>query len=261
MQNKIIELKNVHKSYRNNNRLLNVLNDINLDVSKGEFISILGPNGCGKTTLLNLIGGFTNPDKGNLLFNGEQINGPDVRKITLFQELGLFDWKNVEDNIKFPLLCQNTSKLEINKRLSSILELIGLREYSNLYPHQLSGGMKQKISIARAIINNPEVLLLDEPFAALDPQTKEFLQEELHSIHLQDNKTILLVTHDIDEAIFLSDKIIVLSSRPAKIKNVFKVNMKKPRDPSVRHSKDFLQLKKSIWNCLREEIQILEVKK
>ncbi|MBS3127735.1 ABC transporter ATP-binding protein [Candidatus Woesearchaeota archaeon] len=255
MQQALIELKNVEKKYEYGKEILPVFKGINLRIMQGECISILGPNGCGKTTLLNLMGGFAKPTQGSLVFEHEEILNPDSRKILLFQELGLFDWKTVQQNIAFPLIFQGLTDQEKQQRIEDAIHLVNLQGFEKLYPSQLSGGMKQRTAIARAVVNNPLLLLLDEPFSALDQQTREFLQEELHEIQRQQNKTIVLVTHDIEEALYLSDRIIVLSARPSRIKKIFPIPFSKPRDPALRHTPAFSQLKKEIWCCLREEMK------
>ena len=255
MQQALIELHDVEKNYSLDKENFPVFKGINLSIMNGECVSILGPNGCGKTTLLNLIGGFAKPTQGSLVFENKKILNPDPKKILLFQELGLFDWKTVQQNISFPLIFQSLTEHEKKQRVKDAIHLVNLHGFEKFYPSQLSGGMKQRTAIARALINNPLLLLLDEPFSVLDQQTREFLQEELHAIQSQQNKTIILVTHDIEEALYLSDRIVVMSARPSHIKKIFPIPFSKPRNPTLRHIPAFSQLKKEIWCCLREEMK------
>lgn len=206
------------------------LGDISFDVADGEFISILGPSGCGKTTLLRIIAGLETQTSGDVIVNGETIDGPSPKRGMVFQEYSLFPWKTVIDNVSFGLRMQGISTSEAREKALGYLELVGLSEFADSYPNALSGGMKQRVAIARALANEPDILLMDEPFGALDAQTRNNLQNELLRIWAEKKLTILFVTHSVDEAVYLSDKIIVLSERPATIKKEITVDIPKPRD-------------------------------
>ena len=206
------------------------LGDVSFDVADGEFVSILGPSGCGKTTLLRIIAGLETQTSGDIIVNGETIGGPSPKRGMVFQEYSLFPWKTVIDNVSFGLRMQGVSAPQAREKALGYLELVGLSEFADSYPNALSGGMKQRVAIARALANEPDILLMDEPFGALDAQTRNNLQNELLRIWKEKKLTILFVTHSVDEAVYLSDKIIVLSERPATIKKEITVDLPKPRD-------------------------------
>ena len=219
-----------------------VLDDVNLDVRPGEFVCLLGPSGCGKSTLLNIVGGFLQPTQGEVLIDGERVRGPDPRRIFVFQERGVFPWLTVEDNIGFGL-----RKLTPAKRAEIIahyVELVGLRGFERAYPQELSGGMKQRVEVARALAVNPDMLYLDEPFGALDSITRIGMRRELLRIWQAETKTILFVTHDIEESVQLADRVVVMSTRPARIRKIVDIDVPRPRDLS---SPRYLALRDSIF--------------
>jgi ABC-type nitrate/sulfonate/bicarbonate transport system ATPase subunit len=219
-----------------------VLDDVNLDVRPGEFICLLGPSGCGKSTLLNIVGGFLQPTQGEVLIDSERVRGPDPRRIFVFQERGVFPWLTVEDNIGFGL-----RKLTPAKRAETIahyVELVGLRGFERAYPQELSGGMKQRVEVARALAVNPDMLYLDEPFGALDSITRIGMRRELLRIWQAEKKTILFVTHDIEESVQLADRVVVMSTRPARIRKIVEIDVPRPRDLS---SPRYLALRDSIF--------------
>ena len=195
---------------------ISVLEDINLDVSDGEFICLVGPSGCGKSTLLNAMGGFLSPTSGSVTIDGEAVTGPDPRRILVFQERGVFPWLTVEGNIGFGL--SKLSRAEREQRIAHYVQMVRLQGFEQTYPSDLSGGMKQRLQVARALAVNPDVLFLDEPFGALDSITRVIMRGELLRIWQTERRTIVFVTHDIDEAVQLADRVVVLSSRPAKIR-------------------------------------------
>lgn len=213
-----------------------VLDDINLDVSDGEFICLVGPSGCGKTTLLNTMGGFLAPTSGTVNIDGEVVRGPDPRRIFVFQERGVFPWLTVEGNVGFGLF--KLSRAEREQRIAHYIKMVGLQGFEEAYPAELSGGMKQRLEVARALAVNPDMLYLDEPFGALDSITRLIMRGELLRIWEAERKTIIFVTHDIDEAVQLADRVVVMSARPATIQQIVTVDIPHPRDiSSLRYLK------------------------
>ena len=207
-----------------------VLDDINLSVGAGEFVCILGPSGCGKSTLLNIAGGFVEPLEGEVSIDGEKVSGPDPRRIFVFQERGVFPWLTVEENIGFGLFRQGEK--EKRERIAHYVQLVGLKGFEKSYPRELSGGMKQRLEVARALAVNPDVLYLDEPFGALDSITRLQMRRELLRIWQAERKTILFVTHDIEESVQLADRVVVLSARPGRVRRVVDIDIPHPRDLS-----------------------------
>jgi ABC-type nitrate/sulfonate/bicarbonate transport system ATPase subunit len=207
-----------------------VLEDIQLSVNTGEFVCILGPSGCGKSTLLNIAGGFVAPAQGSVTIDGEAVTGPDPRRIFVFQERGVFPWLTVEQNIGFGLFRESAS--EKAARIAHYVRLVGLTGFEQSYPRELSGGMKQRLEVARALAVNPDVLYLDEPFGALDSITRLQMRRELLRIWNAERKTILFVTHDIEESVQLADRVVVLSARPGRVQRIVDVNIPHPRDLS-----------------------------
>jgi len=209
---------------------MGVLEDIELDVAAGEFVCILGPSGCGKSTLLNIVAGFLQPSEGEVTIDGEAVAGPDPRRIFVFQERGVFPWLTVEGNIGFGLFRQ--SDREKRERIRHYIQLVGLTGFEKAYPRELSGGMKQRLEVARALAVNPDVLYLDEPFGALDSITRLQMRRELLRIWQAERKTILFVTHDIEESVQLADRVVVLSARPGRVRRIVDVDIPHPRDLS-----------------------------
>ena len=206
------------------------LEDINLDIANGEFISIVGPSGCGKSTLLNVMGGFLSPSTGAVTIDGEAVTGPDQRRILVFQERGVFPWLSVEGNIGFGL--SKLSRSERESRIAHYVQLVRLQGFEHSYPSDLSGGMKQRLQVARALAVDPDILFLDEPFGALDSITRVIMRGELLRIWQTERRTIVFVTHDIDEAVQLADRVVVLSSRPARIQEILNIDIPHPRNIS-----------------------------
>lgn len=207
-----------------------VLEDITLDVHEGEFVCILGPSGCGKSTLLNIVGGFITPTEGEVTIDGERVTEPDPRRIFVFQERGVFPWLTVEQNISFGLF--RLDEKEQRERVAHYVAMVGLRGFEKSYPRELSGGMKQRLEVARALAVNPDVLYLDEPFGALDSITRLQMRRELLRIWEAERKTILFVTHDIEESVQLADRVVVLSARPGRVQRIVEVGIEHPRDLS-----------------------------
>jgi len=238
-----LTLQNVSKQYEVKGAALPVLQDISLSITPGEFVSIVGASGCGKSTLLRLIIGLEEGYQGQILLDGQRIKGTSLNRGIVFQEHRLFPWLNVRDNIGLGLL--NSDQTEGQKRMAvnEHIELVGLNGFETAYPHQLSGGMSQRVAIARALVNRPDILLLDEPFGALDALTRAHLQQELHRIWQQEGITMILVTHDVEEAVYLGDKVVVMEPRPGRIRQVLPVPLPHPRD---RASFAFTQVKESL---------------
>lgn len=228
-----VQLKDVHKEFKKEqNQKLQVLDDINFDIKEGEFVSLLGPSGCGKSTILKLIAGLETTTAGEVLVNGKTVNKPGTDRIVVFQEGGLFPWMTVKENVSYGLNLKKLSKTEIEEKTMDGLRMVHLVNFADAYPHELSGGMKQRVAIARALVMDPEVLLMDEPFAALDEQTRLVLHKELQNIWRKTGNTILFITHNIREALTLSDRVLLMSTRPGKIKESFTVQSARPRDPA-----------------------------
>ncbi len=224
---------------------VNVLDDVSMEVAEGEFVCLLGPSGCGKSTMLNVIAGFLSPTHGEVRIDGEAVSGPDRRRVFVFQERGVFPWLTVEGNIGFGL--SDLSEAERSKRIGHYVDLVGLKGFEKAYPRELSGGMKQRVEVARALAVNPDMLFLDEPFGALDSITRMIMRGELLRIWEAERKTIIFVTHDIDEAVQLSDRVIVMSARPAKIQKIVEIDMPHPRDIS---SPTYLGLRDGILEAI-----------
>ena len=245
---KTLSIQNVNKSFTVDGQKVDVLKDINLEVQEGEFIAIVGHSGCGKSTLLKIIAGLEKNDTGLVNVDGKEDNGPGMDRGMIFQEHRLFPWMSIEKNVQLGL--KGLSKEEKTKLSDQYLELVKLSEFKKAYPSQLSGGMSQRAAIARSLVSQPEVLLLDEPFGALDALTKIELQEELLKIRERFHNTMLMVTHDIEEAVYLADRIVVMSARPGRIKDVIKVELGTYRD---RGGSDFAHYKKKIFDYFFEE--------
>lgn len=248
MGKKKLIIHDVNKSFIVNGQSVDVLKDINLEIEEGEFVVVVGHSGCGKSTLLKMIAGLETNDTGELTVDGKAITGPGMDRGMIFQEHRLFPWMSIEKNVQLGL--KGLSKEEKRKLSDQYLELVKLSEFKKAYPSQLSGGMSQRAAIARSLVSQPEILLLDEPFGALDALTKIELQEEMLKIRERFHNTMIMVTHDIEEAVFLADRIVVMSARPGRIKDVIKVELGKYRD---RGSTDFTYYKKKIFDYFFEE--------
>jgi len=234
---------------------ISVLAGIDLAIKDKEFISILGPSGCGKTTLLQIIAGLEQPTDGEILFQGKNNNSLDKKCGIVFQEYALFPWLTVSGNIEFGPKMRGISKKERKQIAQYYIELVGLQGFEDHYPHEISGGMRQRVAIARALANDPDILLMDEPFAAVDAQLREILQQELLKIWQQMEKTILFVTHNIDEAIFLGDRVAVMTARPARIKEVVQVDLPRPRQKEIRVNPEFYKLEGYVRKLVWEEAE------
>ncbi|GAA5005165.1 ABC transporter ATP-binding protein [Acinetobacter puyangensis] len=225
----LLSIQNVSKSFTQDQQYLNVLKNIDIDIQQGEFISIVGSSGCGKSTLLRLIAGLDLDYDGEILLNQAPIKGPDLKRGLIFQEHRLLPWLSVTENIGLALAETPLSTREKSKLIQQHIDMVGLKGFEQAYPHQLSGGMAQRVAIARGLVNKPDILLLDEPFGALDAITRSTLQKELQHIWEREKITMILITHDIEEAVFLGDRVIVMSARPGQIHQIIDVNVKHPR--------------------------------
>ncbi len=237
-----LSVDHVTMTFNRDGKSTPVLEDISLDVHEGEFICLLGPSGCGKSTLLNTMAGFLSPTSGHIRIDGEAVTGPDPRRIFVFQERGVFPWLTVEGNIDFGLF--KLPEAERRQRIAHYIRMVGLEGFENSYPSELSGGMKQRLEVARALAVNPDMLFLDEPFGALDSITRLIMRGELLRIWQAEGKTIIFVTHDIDEAVQLADRVVVLNSRPASIQQIVSIDIPHPRDIS---SPRYLELRDGIF--------------
>ena len=237
-----LRAEHVNMVFKRDGKTTRVLEDINLDVGDGEFVCLLGPSGCGKSTLLNTMAGFLSPTSGEITVDGEAVQGPDPRRIFVFQERGVFPWLTVEGNIGFGLF--KLSRQEREQRIAHYIKMVGLEGFEKTYPPELSGGMKQRLEVARALAVNPDMLFLDEPFGALDSITRLVMRGELLRIWEAERKTIIFVTHDIDEAVQLADRVVVMSARPATIQQIVTIDIAHPRDIS---SPRYLELRDGIF--------------
>jgi ABC-type nitrate/sulfonate/bicarbonate transport system ATPase subunit len=237
-----LRVEHLSMTFARDNKDIVVLDDINLGVSAGEFICIVGPSGCGKSTLLNIVGGFLAPTSGSVTIDGEGVRGPDPRRIFVFQERGVFPWLTVEGNLGFGLF--RLSPAEREQRIARYVKMVGLEGFEQAYPSELSGGMKQRLEVARAFVVNPDTLYLDEPFGALDSITRLTMRAELLRICEAERKTVLFVTHDIDEAVQLADRVVVLSARPGRVQEIVDIDIPHPRDIS---SPRYLELRDGIF--------------
>lgn len=246
----LISIRNLGKTYKTDDSETVAIENFDLDVKRGELISIVGPSGCGKTTLLRMIAGLLTPTSGEITIDGRRCEGPGPDRGMVFQDFALFPWRSVRKNIEFGLEIAKVPKEERNRRSDELLEMVGLDQFADARVHELSGGMKQRVAIARALATSPEVLLMDEPFGALDAQTRNLMQENFVNILMKTDQTVIFITHSVDEAVYLSDRIVVLTKRPASIKSIFDIPWEWPRD---RASPEFTALRKEILEELRSE--------
>jgi NitT/TauT family transport system ATP-binding protein len=247
----MLTVENLNKKYVSHGSVTSALVDINLRIEEGEFVCLLGPSGCGKSTLLKIIAGLIPATSGRITINGRTVSGPGPERAVVFQDYALFPWMTVRDNVEFGLEARRLPAAERREVSSRLLKVVGLSDFAERFPHQLSGGMKQRVSIARALAVDPSLLLMDEPFGALDAQTRQLLQDELLRIWREYRKTVVFVTHSIEEAIYLSDRIVVMTARPGRVKQVMLVPEARPRDMA---SADMNQRQREVRAVLNEEI-------
>ena len=229
---------------------------IDLDITDKEFVVLVGPSGCGKSTFLSILLGLIKPDSGDLDLHGKRISGPGTDRAMVFQEFGLLPWRTVQHNVELGLQLKGVPSAARRDVSTRFIEMVGLTGFESHYPHELSGGMKQRVGLARALATDPDVLLMDEPFAALDAQTRDLMQVELLRIWRAARKTVLFVTHQIDEAIYLSDRVLVMTRRPGRAKKIFNIDLPRPRDYEMRVTPEFNDLKLEIWHALKDEISV-----
>ncbi len=246
-------IKNLCKSYASDARgTLVALEGVNLEVKQGEFVSILGPSGCGKSTLLEIVAGLQKMTSGMITISGQSIESISNRPAIVFQHYGLFPWLSVQKNIEYGLKIRGIKKKIRNETSLRYITMLNLEGFEKFYPHELSGGMQQRVALARALVNNPDMLLLDEPFAALDAQTREICQRELLNLWRRMGITIIFVTHDVGEAIFLSDRVVVMSKDPGRVREIIPVTMQRPRDFSVRLAEGFREMEMQVRLMISE---------
>ena len=245
-----IRIDNLSKTYQKDEKVTVAIEDFDLDIKKGELISIVGPSGCGKTTILRMIAGLLEPTSGSISIAGRPCSGPGPDRGMVFQDFALLPWRSVRRNVELGLEIAGMPKEERKARAEKYLEIVGLQDFADSSINELSGGMKQRVGIARALVNNPDVILMDEPFGALDAQTRNIMQAGLVRILEKTDQTIIFITHSVDEAVFLSDRIVILTKRPAKIKEIVEIPWPRPRD---RASPEFTALRKRILEDLEKE--------
>jgi NitT/TauT family transport system ATP-binding protein len=248
-----LEAAGVRKIYRKDGREMPVLDVGSFIAREGEFITIIGPSGCGKSTFLHIMGGFIPADAGTIRVYGNAVNGPGPDRGMMFQEFALFPWKTVAGNIAWGLEAQGFEKEKIEETVANYLDVMHLAEFRNHYPAEISGGMKQRAALARVLAFDPKVLLMDEPFGALDAQTRETMQEEVTRIWERTRKTIVFVTHDIEEAVYLGDRVVVLSARPGRIREEVRIDLPRPRRLEVKKSTQCHEYRNQIWDLIRSE--------
>ena len=254
-----LKIDNVVKEYVGNKGKTVALNGVSLDIKENEFICVVGPSGCGKSTLLNIIAGLLEPTSGAVYLDGKKIEGTGVERGVVFQGYALFPWRTVLKNVMFGLEMKRVPKAQAEEIAKKYIKAVGLEGFEHAYPKELSGGMRQRVAIARAYAADPEVLLLDEPFGALDAQTRVQLQSELLNTWEHEKKTCFFITHDVDEAIILAQRVIIMSARPGRIKRIVDIDIPYPRTQATKTDPRFLELKTEIWNEVYQEF--LEVKK
>jgi NitT/TauT family transport system ATP-binding protein len=235
-------------------REIPALVDISLSVADGEFVAVVGPSGCGKTSLMNIVAGLLSYDEGTVAIDGARVTGPGVDRAVVFQHSSLLPWRTIAGNIRYGMEMQRRfDAATMRSRTEHFVKLVGLAGFENHYPSELSGGMQQRVNLARALASDPVVLLMDEPFAALDAQTREFMQAELLKIWTQAKKTVLFITHQINEAVYLADRVIVMSARPGRVKGTFDIPFGRPRGLELKREPRFLELEDAIWKLIEEE--------
>ena len=248
-----VHIDHVVKKFNGRNGEMVALNGVDLDIHENEFVCVVGPSGCGKSTLLNIIGGLENPTEGQVLVDGKPVQGPGPDRGIVFQQYALFPWLTVEKNVQFGLKLQGKSNEEAEEIARKYLKMVDLEGFAKSYPKELSGGMKQRVAIARAYAVNPKVLLMDEPFGALDAQTRTQLQQELLNTWEKEQKTCFFITHDVEEAIILAQRVVVMCARPGRVKDIVDIDIPYPRDQETKMSPRFLELKNHIWSQVYQE--------
>ncbi|MCH7660080.1 MAG: ABC transporter ATP-binding protein [Euryarchaeota archaeon] len=247
-----IDIDHLTKIYDPKGEGVVAVDDMDLHIEAEEFVALLGPSGCGKSTVMNCLAGYLEPTEGDVLVDGDQVTGPDPKRGVVFQENRLFPWKTVQENVEFgPQMRDNIE----DGRAQSILGEMGLEGFEDAYPSGLSGGMQQRAELARLLANDPDIMLMDEPFSALDALTKEIMQKKLIEVWERDNRTVVFITHDVEEAILLADRVVVMTARPGQVKDVIDVDLDRPRDPEIVTTERFTELRERALSVIREEAQ------
>ena len=254
MSGPLIRIESVSKTFLSRKGEVEAVKGLSLDISRGEVVCIVGASGCGKSTLLNMVGGFIQPTSGGIFLEGEAITKVEPRCGMIFQNYALFPWLTVIDNVAFGLRLKGISKKERHEQARKWIEMVGLHGFEDAYPGELSGGMQQRVALSRALANEPDVLLCDEPFAALDAMTRQIMQQELLNVVQESGKTVLFITHSIDEALILSDRLVVMSARPGQVKAAYDNDLPRPRMLDVQLTDRFLELKREIWSLVQKEV-------
>jgi ABC-type nitrate/sulfonate/bicarbonate transport system ATPase subunit len=254
-----IELQGIRKTFRlsedKNAKAVLALDGIDLTIRKGEFLTIIGPSGCGKTTLLRIMASLEQPDEGAVVVGGTPVTEPGIGRAMVFQTFGLFPWKTVIDNVMFPLVVRKFPKEEAYRTAIRHIRQVGLEKFVDAYPHQLSGGMQQRVGLARALSTGADILLMDEPFGAIDAQTRELMQEELMRIWQEEQKTVIFITHDLDEAVLLADRVLLMSRGPGRVREIIPVDLPRPRfEYDVRGHENFAKVRGHLWHELRNDL-------
>lgn len=257
MTEPLLKIQHVYKTYKGISGDVEALKDVDLNIDENEFVCIVGPSGCGKTTLLNILAGLETYDSGLVTMNGEPIVGPGIDRGVIFQQYALFPWLTVRKNMEFGLKYRHLSKEKKKEIIDYYMEMVGLTEFANAYPKELSGGMKQRVAIARGYATSPQVLLMDEPFGALDAQTRAQLQEDLLRTWETERKTCFFITHDVEEAVLLSQKVVLMSARPGRVTEIVKIDLPYPRNQETKILPRFNEIKNHIWaNVYQEYLSI-----
>lgn len=249
-----LRAQGISKTFMRNNQAVVALEELDLSIAEGEFVSIVGPSGCGKSTFLHIVGGFEPRTKGSITLAGTPVSRPGPDRGMLFQDYALYPWRTVLGNVTWALEVKGIPKAEREQLARKYIDMVGLSRFENMYPSELSGGMKQRVALARTLVYEPKILLMDEPFGALDAQTRELMQEELTDIWQADQRTVLFITHDIEEALYLSDRVIVFTARPGRIKADIRVDLPRPRHAHIRKTPEFVSYHTQIWDMLRDEV-------
>jgi NitT/TauT family transport system ATP-binding protein len=251
----------VSVEYEKDTKNFLAVDDVSLTIQEGEFVVIVGPSGCGKTTFMNTIAGLVRPIRGKVFMDEEEIVGPSAERGVVFQQFALFPWKTVSENIEFGLKYRGIAKEQRNEIVKKYVQMVKLEGFETSYPHELSGGMKQRVAIARVYANRPQVLLMDEPFGALDAQTRTIMQEDLSEMFVSEKRTVAFITHSVEEAIYLGDRVVIMTARPGKIKKIIPIteenlvpNRRQMSFDDVVNMKEFLDLKAEIWSLIKAEI-------
>ena len=257
-----LEIQGLTKQYyveRDGRRVL-ALSDVSVSVADGEFVAIVGPSGCGKTTLLNIVAGLLGYDSGTVALDGRRIDAPGVDRAVVFQHASLLPWRTIAGNVRYGMELQKRFPADtMRERTDHFIRLVGLAGFEKHYPNELSGGMQQRVNLARALASDPQVLLMDEPFAALDAQTREFMQAELLKIWSAAKKTVLFITHQINEAVYLADRVVVMGPRPGRVKGVFSIPFSRPRSLTLKRDPRFVEIEDTIWHMVEEKPENLNI--